>query len=372
MSSVLVFEETLLPPSETFVLSQMTALRRYEALLCGLERSRPSLPIMNDILLLADYSAAFARIRAKLYRRTGIAPLFHSQARRFRPDLVHAHFASGGCSAMPLARCLGIPLIVTLHGADITVRTQPAHYAQLATEAARFICVSAFIRDQAIQSGFPPDKLVMHYIGIDRKLFEPSATSMNTRKVLFVGRLVEKKGLEYLLRAMRIVQERDRHCELLVVGDGPLRSTLQALSENLQIRCRFCGVQPPDAIRQLLQDTRVFCVPSVTAANGDSEGLGIVFAEAQAMGVPVVSTLHGGIPEIVSDGKTGLLVPERDPAALAEALSILLQDDSLWSGFHQAAPIHIERCFDLSTQTAVLETIYDQCVARQLSLPKLV
>jgi colanic acid/amylovoran biosynthesis glycosyltransferase len=362
MSKVLIFKETLLPPSETFILSQMNSLKRYQAQLCGLERSKPSLPVNDDdLLLLADSPAALAQIRAKLYRRTGIAPLFHSQARRFRPNLIHAHFASGGRSAMPLARSLRVPLLVTFHGADITVRTaQPDRYAGLADEAACFICISAFIRDRALQAGFPAKKLFVHYIGIDRELFAPSSISMDTRKVLFVGRLVEKKGCEYLIRAMQHVQESERDSELLVVGDGPLRPALQALSEELKVRCRFYGVQPSHAIRKLLQEARVFCVPSVTASDGDSEGLGIVFAEAQAMGVPVVSTLHGGIPEIVSDGETGLLVPERDPAALAEALLTLLRNDSLWNRFHQAAPVHIQRHFDLNTQTALLESLYDE------------
>jgi glycosyltransferase involved in cell wall biosynthesis len=195
MSRVLVFKETLLPPSETFVLSQMTALRRYQAQLCGLEKSQPSLPVNNDVILLADRPAAFAQLRAKLYRRTGIAPLFHSRARRFRPDLVHAHFASGGLSAIPLVRSLGVPLIVTLHGADITVRDACSdRYRHLAESAARVICVSKFIRDRALEAGLPAEKLIVHYIGIDRELFASSGIPVDTRKVLFVGRLVEKKG----------------------------------------------------------------------------------------------------------------------------------------------------------------------------------
>lgn len=361
MSRVLVFKETLLPPSETFILAQMIALRRYQAQLCGLERSRSSLAVNNDVILLADRPAAFAQLRAKLYRRTGIAPLFHHRAREFRPDLVHAHFASGGRSAIPLARSLGVPLIVTLHGADMTVRdARSDRYKHLAESAACVICVSKFIRDRALEAGFPAEKLIVHYVGIDRELFAPSGVPLGMRKVLFVGRLVEKKGCEYLLRAMQLVQREQTDCELTIIGDGPLRTSLEVLARDLKLHCDFCGVQPAPIVRDMLQKSRVFCVPSVTAANGDSEGLGIVFAEAQAMGVPVVSTLHGGIPEIVSDGETGLLVPERALHPLAEALSTLLADESIWQRFHEAAQVRIRDHFDIGVQTHLLESIYDR------------
>ena len=360
MSRVLVFKETLLPPSETFILSQMTALRRYQARLCGLEKSRSSLPVNNDVILLANRPVVFAQLRAKLYRRTGIAPLFHRRARRFRPDLVHAHFVSGGLSAISLARSLGVPLIVTLHGADITVRDARSDRYKLAESAACFICVSKFIRDRALEAGFPAEKLIVHYIGIDRELFAPSGIPVETRKVLFVGRLVEKKGCEFILRAMQLVQREQTDCELTIIGDGPLRSSLEVLARDLKLHCDFCGVQPALIVRDMLQKSRVFCVPSVTAANGDSEGLGIVFAEAQAMGVPVVSTLHGGIPEIVSDGVTGLLVPERAIDPLAEALSTLLADESIWQRFHEAAQVRIKDHFDIHVQTQILESIYDR------------
>lgn len=364
MSKVLVFKETVLPPSETFILSQMNALERYDAQLSGLERSQPSLPLKNDIVLLTDSFSGFAKLRAKIYRRTGIAPRFHNRARRLQPDLIHAHFASGGHSALPLARSLKVPLVVTLHGADITVRAGRSNrYAELMKQAALFLCVSAFIKDRALEAGFPEEKLRVHYIGIDRELFSPPTVLNLEKRVLFVGRLVEKKGCEYLLRAMQIVQKEDPDCALTIIGDGPLRARLQALAEELEVRCDFMGAQPATTVHNALSAARVLCAPSVTAANGDSEGLPIAIAEAQAMGVPVVGSIHAGIPEIVIGGVTGLLAAERDTKALASALSTLLHDDSMWSSFHEAAPIHIKNRFDIRAQAAVLEDIYDSLLA---------
>ena len=357
MPKVLIFKETLLPPSETFVLAQMNSLRTFAPLLTGLEKTACSLPLFNPLLLSRTAGHA-ARVRAKLYRRTGVAPRFHSRARHFGPQLVHAHFASGGQTAIPLARALGVPLIVTLHGADVTIRGASSRYKPVIQAAARFICVSGYIRDRALQAGFPAERLTVHYIGVDRAVFPP-VTSTPATGVVFVGRLVEKKGCQYLLRAMRIVQRAFPECTLTVIGDGPLRRELEELARFLNIQCSFLGTQPGSAVRHHLMQSRVVCVPSIAAANGDSEGLGIIFAEAQSMGIPVVSTWHGGIPEVVIDGHTGLLVPERDSEALAHALKQLLGDRALWEQFHKTGPEHIARYFDLAQQTNLLEDIYD-------------
>jgi colanic acid/amylovoran biosynthesis glycosyltransferase len=365
MHKVLVFKETLLPASETFILAQMRALRAYVPMLAGLERARPSLPLPREPILLSERGSSFSDARAKLYRRTGAAPLFHARAKRCRPDLIHAHFASGGRTALPLARALRVPLVVTLHGNDVTIRDQqPELYRRLGEDASLFICVSRFIRDRALEAGFPSQKLVVHYIGIDRDLFSPAGSPGPSQAVLFVGRLVEKKGCEYLVRAMALVQHAHPQSELIVIGDGPLRASLEALAGQLSIRCQFRGAQPEAVVRESLRRARIFCVPSTTAANGDSEGLGMVFAEAQAMGVPVVSTIHGGIPEVVVHGVTGLLTPERDSQALADALSLLLADDGLWQRLHHAAPQHIGEHFDLVKQTALLEDFYNGIIVK--------
>jgi colanic acid/amylovoran biosynthesis glycosyltransferase len=220
-----------------------------------------------------------------------------------------------------------------------------------------------FIRDRALEAGFPPQKLLVHYIGINRDLFLPSSPREKPQGILFVGRLVEKKGCEYLVRAMEIVQRVDPLCELTVIGEWPLRPSLEMLARELNIRCYFRGTQSNEIVRDALRNARIFCVPSVTATDGDSEGLGMVFAEAQAMGVPIVSSEHGGIPEIVANRRTGLLAPERDYRALADALCLLLADEDLWQRFHRAGPQHIQQHFDLKKQTAELENIYSGIVA---------
>jgi len=364
MPNVLIFKETLLPPSETFIVAQMGALTRFSPNLAGLQPVSGGLPLDARPVLLSNRASSAITLRTTLYRRTGFAPLFHRQLRHLRPDLIHAHFASGGKTLLPLLREFKRPLIVTLHGgSDVPVeKPRFGTYRELAERATLFLCVSDFIRRQAIEAAFPPEKLLVHYIGIDRSLFFPPAQTTTTDSVLYVGRLVEMKGGEYLLRAMQKVQSRRPACELTIIGDGPLRAELERLAAELQVNCKFLGMQPSGTIRQMLPKSRVFCLPSVTTAAGDREGLPTVLIEAQAMGVPVVSTFHSGIPECVIDGVTGTLVPERDTDGLAAAILQLLEDRDLWQRYHLATQEHIDREFDLHKQTALLEDIYSELI----------
>lgn len=364
MPAILIFKETVLPKSETFILAQMQAMQKFSARLIGLEKVPSGLPLPSKPLLLCRARGGAAALRAKIYRKSGIAPFFHARARREQPALLHAHFASGGLTAIPLAKSLGVPLLVTLHGSDVTVKWASARsIRRLGREATLFLCVSHFIRDRAIAAGLPEEKLRVHYIGVDLQQFQAPAADVAGAGVLFVGRLVEKKGCAYLLRAMASVQKTYPDCLLTIIGDGPLRAYLESHARELGVSCRFLGAQPAAIVREHLRTTHIFCAPSITAENGDSEGLGIVFAEAQAMGIPVVSSLHGGIPEVVSDGRTGLLVHERDHPALAAAIASLLGNASLWEQFRHNARAHIEHSFDLAKQTAELETIYRDVIA---------
>ena len=181
---------------------------------------------------------------------------------------------------------------------------------------------------------------------------------------MFVGRLVEKKGCAYLLRAMRSVQQSFPAARLVVIGDGPERSSLEREAAEYKLSCDFLGAQSAEKIRTQLARARVFCVPSTKAQTGDSEGLGIVFAEAQAVGVPVVSTAHGGIPEVVCHGKTGLLAPEKDSEALAHHIQRFFADDIFWENCSKQAIRWIADKFDIRRQTTELELIYKGVIQR--------
>jgi colanic acid/amylovoran biosynthesis glycosyltransferase len=357
--TVLIFKETLLPLSETFIAAQAGQLTRFTPRYVGLGRVSSSLPVPDDSILLTSRLSAISDFRQKLYRRTGIAPLFHRRAVETKPRLIHAHFASGGRSALPLVRRMRIPLIVTLHGSDVTTRINfRERYEELWERASVFICVSDFIRKKAQEAGFPKAKMRKLFIGVDRDAFQVSTLERDPNLVVFVGRLVEKKGCEYLLRAMALVRKVRSTARVVVIGDGPLRGSLEGLARELSLPCEFLGSQPSPIVREWVSRARVFCGPSVTAANGDSEGLGMVFAEAQAMGTPVATFNHAGMAEVVLNEETGLLSEERNTDELAAQISRLLNDDALWNRLSKRSVAVIAESFDLKYQTFKLEELY--------------
>ena len=370
MKTVAIFRQALLPISETFIHAQANALRSFHPQYIGLSPSNPSLPIPSDAISLTPDKSLLSRCRAQLYNSTGVAPFFHRRVNLTSPVLIHAHFAPDGAAALPLATALQVPLLVTLHGYDVTVRDANLRKTlagklylrrrpRLWEHASLFLCVSNFIRDQAIETGFPKDKLRVHFIGIDRQLFR--ATEGRPEKlVLFVGRLVPKKGCIHLLRSMRRVQDQEPSARLVIIGDGPLRASLETTSKDLRLRCEFLGGQPSAVVKEWIRRANLLCIPSVTASDGGGEGLGMVILEAQAMGRPVVGFRSGGIPEALLDGVSGLLAPVGDEEKLASHILRYLQDEIFWQGSSAQAIEWTAERFDIDRQTRELESIYNE------------
>ena len=380
---VLIYRNDLLERSETFIAAQAGALRRYQPVFCGMRRkSGCELAGLGDPITLTDGEDAVSRCRRAAYLYAGVGSGWMRQVEAAQPALVHAHFALDAACALPLVKRLQVPLLVTLHGYDVTRtlrsfrdsrvgRLYLRRREQLFREARTFLCVSNFIREQAIAAGYPAEKLWVHSIGIDLQAFSTSRSLTDEGRcevgprILFVGRLVEKKGCEYLLRAMQRVQRKHPEARLMIAGDGPLRSTLEQLAHDLKLcRVSFLGAQSPQKIRGLLGAATIFSVPSITAADGDAEGLGMVFLEAQAMGVPVVGFRSGGVCEAVAHGETGLLADEKDDASLAQHICRLLGDRALLGTMQQNGIRRVKEKFDLFKQTRLLENRYDEVLGR--------
>lgn len=291
---------------------------------------------------------------------------------------MHAHFGTEALMAWPLAKALNIPLIVTLHGFDINVkkewwqggggglwmRSYPKRLIGLAANKnVHFIAVSKAIMKRAIDYGIPEAKIRLSYIGVDTETFTPHPRPFSERfEVLFVGRLVEKKGCRYLLEAFASIQDRFPDFELAIVGSGPLEIELKEYARRKKIRVQFLGALNSDQIRERLGSARVFCLPSITAVNGDAEGLPISLLEAQSSGIPVVTSAGGGTEEGIIPGKTGFAIPEKDIDGLAGALSRLLNDHELASQFGEEGKNFAIEKMDLKFCTAKLESIYEEII----------
>ncbi len=358
----------MLPLSETFVRAQAAAVDAFLIRFVGLQPARPTLDLPSDPILLSSRRSVVSRTLTRLYAFSGVAPGFHKRIRDTAPSMIHAHFAPDGVSGLRIAQELKIPLAVSLHGYDVNIhdrylaqslggRQYLKSRARLCDAVSEFICTSEFTRRQAVKNGFPEAKLRVHYIGVNRAQFAPAERSPHQR-VLFVGRLVENKGCGFLLKAMSIVRQSVSSAELVVIGEGPLRRTLEQEAARLSIKCEFLGHQPTSVVQDCLAKTSMLCIPSITAENGAAEGLGMVALEAQARGRPVVGFRTGGIPEAVRHGETGLLAAPSDHTKLAEHIVTYLTDERFWQESSRRAVQWIANAFDLEVQTRKLESIY--------------
>ena len=363
--AALIFRKRILPWSETFIGAQAGAMTRYAPVLAGYHRDSSGAALVAGIpCVLLDEQSAFPPLEKLLLKQFGRLPQrWMREIAAFGPCVVHAHFGSSVVPGRRIARALGVPLVVTYHGMDITVRAgsrgELTRRAEAFAAATRVIAVSHYIAGMVRAAGCPEEQIVVHYIGTDTGYFTPGTAPKHAARVLFVGRLVAKKGVIHLVRAMREVQRAVPEAELVLAGDGDLRASLEWEARAAGVRATFLGVQRPEQVRTLMREATVVAGPSIADARGNTEGLGMVFIEAQACGTPVVVSTSGGAGEGVVDGETGLHFAPGDEAALARHLIALLRDPARRERMGAAARAHVLRRFDLRTQTARLEALYD-------------
>jgi colanic acid/amylovoran biosynthesis glycosyltransferase len=280
---------------------------------------------------------------------------------RFLPvrhyDVCYCAFGMDAPHALRVRRlgALDGELVVAFRGADTTkyvARRGPRVYRRTFRHARLLLPVCEFLGRRLVALGAPPERVVVHRTGIylGRWPYRERVAHPGGRlRLVSVGRLVEKKGIEYALRAVRILVDRGLDVEYRVLGDGPRRDRLAALAAELGVndRVHFQGRHEQQTVRDGVEGSDILVAASVTAADGDEEGIPNVLKEAMALGLPVVGTRHAGIPELIEDGVSGLLVPERDESALADALQHLAREPGRWAPMGRAGRARIEREYDI-------------------------
>ncbi|MEP5764412.1 MAG: glycosyltransferase [Halieaceae bacterium] len=255
--------------------------------------------------------------------------------------LVHAHWIVPQGLALLLGSWLGMkfpPILITSHGADLfSLRSKPLRWLklQILKRAQRVNVVSTAMLKETAALGLDNDKVFVRSMGVDLQHRFVDTTPWEQRSgLIFVGRLVEKKGVATLIRAISLLTPRYPNLQLNIIGDGPLRASLQALATTLGCagNITFAGAIPNQKIPALLNQHRIALVPSVIARDGDQEGLGLVAVEAMGCGCAVICSDLPALGDVVEQGKTGILVTPGDSEALASAILDLLRDDELCTG----------------------------------------
>jgi colanic acid/amylovoran biosynthesis glycosyltransferase len=333
----------------------------------------------SDPLAVARNSARIVGVlgspsgrRRPLSRLRALSRWVLPMADRAPYDIIHCQFGTVADEGAALRR-LGSPgarLIVTFRGFDISQHLRDRGegvYDAIFAEADFFLVNCDFFRRRLIGLGCDPGRLEVLRSGLDCSSyrFEPRRPPADGRlRVAMVGRLVDKKGTEYAIRAAALLIGRGRDLELRVVGYGPLRDELERLIGELGVgdRVRLIGGKARPEIVDELHRAHLFIAPSVTSPRGDQDAPINVLKEAMATGLPVVSTRHGGIPELVEDGVSGFLVPERDAEALADRLDELIGRPDRWEEMGRAGRDRVERDYDLGRLNDRLAEVYREAM----------
>lgn len=332
--------ETYLARSEVFIHNYVTSHVGWEpTVLCEFSAHEDELPFQRRVVVTGPKSkrqpawwsneaARWLTGRSVWQRRAAraLAPL--------RPAVLHAHFGQMGWAGLPVARQLGIPLVTTFYGYDMSVLPRQARWQRRLRELFQggdlFLAEGPCMQRRLVELGCAAEKVKVQRIAIHTDRYPRWQPTQNGRSVvLFVGRFAEKKGLLDALAAVLEVVRRGQAVRFRVVGDGALRPQAEAFvaANNLSSHVEFLGMLPHEQVLRELAAADVFIHPSRTASNGDTEGgAPTIVLEAQAVGVPLVTTEHADIPNVAPAGPGVYLSPEGQVAPLAENLSRALRE----------------------------------------------
>jgi colanic acid/amylovoran biosynthesis glycosyltransferase len=283
-------------------------------------------------------------------------------------DIVYCHFGPNGILGTYLKEMgVGGKLVTTFHGYDMSsfiTSNSNNVYKKLFLNGDLFLPVSDYWKKKLIRIDCNEKKIIVHRMGINLEKFrfsERRKQSGESIKILTIGRLVEKKGHKYIIKTIAEIIKKYRNIEYIIAGDGPFRSKLEDLISELRIKgyIKFLGAVEQNEVLKLYQQAHIFILPSITAIDGDQEGIPIVLMEAQATGLPIISTYHTGIPEVVFEGKSGFLVPEKDVNALTEKLEYLIEHPELWPKMGKYGRKYVEEKYDIKKLNQRLVKIYN-------------
>ena len=291
-------------------------------------------------------------------------------------DIIHCQFGLTGKAFLNFKDMdifKDAKLVVSFRGSDICIHPKkhgPHVYDELFRVGDLFLPVCEIFKKYLVELGCDPQKIVIFHTGLDCSKFHFRQRTLNdteTIRIVTIGRLVEKKGIEYGIRAMAKLAATHNNIEFLVIGEGPLKNDLLKTVEDydLQKTVKLLGRKTHEEIIEILDTAHIFIATSVTAKDGNQDGPVNTLKEAMGSGLPVIGTEHGGIPELVEDQISGFLVPERDSEAITTALQYLIENSSEWPRFSKAGRARVETQYNLESLNDELVKLYEELVDRE-------
>jgi colanic acid/amylovoran biosynthesis glycosyltransferase len=364
-------------PSETFIYGVVSRLSRFRAV-CLAKRfvnlDAFPFPSADSFRIGEKRYTPPSLVRAVVRRLARRDRYVERILRRENVRLLHAHFGPSGVRALLYKRGTGLPLVTTFYGYDVSALARHyvwrRRYSRLFAQGDLFLVEGPSLGDKLAALGCPPAKIEVQRIGIPvhEIAFRARAPRPPGEKAvaIFSGRFVEKKGLEVALAACAAARKRTESFEFRIIGDGPLRPAIERTIERLGMASYvkllgFLGYR--NYLREMAA-ADFFLHPSTTARDGDTEGgAPTTILEAQATGLPIVSTTHADIPNVVVPGKSALLAPEGDVEALADHIARLVTEPERWRPMGAAGRQFVEEHHDVRRQVAALEDRYERLIA---------
>ena len=368
-----------LPLTENWIYEQIRqASGFFPVVVCDAKTNTRDFPLAD---VHANEELRFAglyELANKVHRRMAYSNwpgTYMGVARQYRPQLIHAHFGDRGVLMLQLAKQLKVPMVTTFYGYDVsTLPREPRWVPRLKwlfEEGDLFLCEGPFMRQRLIELGCPSEKARVHHLGVDARNipFQERTAPDGPMRVLMAASFREKKGLRYGLEAFaRLAQRRRGQIQLSIIGDGPLKDELRALAQDMKVMpfIRWLGYQPREVFLREALASHLFLSPSVVASDGDTEGgAPVAILEAQATGLPILSTTHADIPEVTLADKSAFLVPERDVDALEERLEFLMDHPGMWAAMGRTGRQHVLTEFNSVEQGRRMEAHYRSIMSPQ-------
>lgn len=372
-------------PSETFVYAMLQAQRAagldvHVATLDVVEREErpfpnvhhlPIRPVWHPARVVRRIGVWTGRYHPETYTWPDLRVKLEERMERLQPDVLHAHFGPMGVFSAPVSEQTSCPLVTSFYGHDASQRAEDPYwrerYERLWTTGDLFLALSSEMRERLVSLGAPSSDVEVVHLGRDLDDYPFTPPAAPVRQFVCVARMTEKKGHLDLLQAFAHVRSQVPDVRLTLVGDGPCRARIQeaVAAHQLQDVVEWVGWQSSDAVRAFLSEADAFVLCSKTAPGGDREGTPTVLVEAQAAGLPVISTRHAGIPEMIPPENDRFLAPEGDPEAIADRILALCQSsDAELAQIARAGQRMVEESFNVKREAKRLIRHYRTLCSR--------